>query len=127
MSVPTLLVKSATASQTHASVPIGRVEVSSTVAVRLPHADEVEAPQSHLWVGARGLRKPVRVTVAVEVDGTYVVEDPTSGIFGAGPKLSSAVEDFRSALVNHRDELLTAGRLSARLQGQLKYLSDLLD
>lgn len=125
--MPTLLVKSATASQTHVSVPIGRVEVSSTVSVRLPRAEDVESPRSHLWVGARGLRRPVRVTVTMDLDGTYVVEDPTSGIFGDGPQLSSAIEDFRAALVSHRDELLSAGRLSARLQGELKYLSDLLD
>ena len=126
MTVPTLLVKPAMASQTHASVPIGHVEVSSTIPVRLPHADEVESPRSQLWVGARGLRWPIRVTVAIESDGTYLVEDPVSGIFGQGAAMSEAIEDFRAALASHRDELLSAERLSAHLQDQLTYLSDLL-
>lgn len=126
MTVPTLLVKPAMASQTHASVPIGHVEVSSTVPVRLLHADEVESPRSHLWVGARGLRRTIRVAVTIDVDGTYVVEDLDSGIFGDGPRLSAAIEDFRAALVSHRDELLSAERLSPHLQRQLTYLNDLL-
>lgn len=126
MTVPTLLVKPAMASQTHASVPIGHVEVSSTVPVRLPHADEVESPRTHLWIGGRGFRWPIRVAVTIDVDGTYVVEDPASAIFGDGPRLSAAIEDFRAALVSHRDELLSADRLSAHLQDQLTYLSDLL-
>ena len=126
MTVPTLLVKPALASQTQASVLIGDVEISSTVPVRLPHADEVESPRTRLWVGARGLRWPIRVAVTIDVDGTYVVEDLDSEIFGDGPRLSAAIEDFRAALVSHRDELLSAERLSPHQQGQLTYLSDLL-
>jgi len=126
VTVTMLLVPLAQASQTHATASVGRPAVSSTVAVRLPHADEVESPRTYLWVGSRGLRWPVRVAVTIDVDGTYVVEDLASGIFGDGPRLSTAIEDFRAALVSYRDELLSAERLSAHLQDQLTYLSDLL-
>lgn len=126
MSVSMLIELPSASSQTHASFVVGRVESASTAPLRLPGVDEAESPRTHLWVGARGLRRPIRVTVAMEGDDNYIVLDPVSGIFGDGSRLSAAIEDFRAALVSHRDELRRADRLSPHLQSQLQYLSDLL-
>lgn len=126
MAVTMVLVRPAQASQTHVAASVGPVAVSSTTPVRLPHRDDVQAPRMHVWVGSRGLRCPIRVAVEIESDGTYLVEDPVSGIFGEGGAMSEAIEDFRAALVSHREELLSAERLSAHLQQQLQYLTDIL-
>lgn len=126
MTVSMLVERLAKASQTHASVRVGQVQVSPAVTVRRPRSDDFQAPLMHVWVGSRGLRRPIRVAVEIESDGTYLVEDPASGIFGEGAVMSEAIEDFRAALVSHRDELLSADRLSAHLQDQLTYLSDIL-
>lgn len=127
MTVSMLLEGPTEVSQTHTSIRVGRVEVCSIIPVRLPPLEEVEVPRAHLWVGSRGIRRPVKVTVSIEADGSFLVEDPISGIFGDGPKLSTAVEDFRAALVSHRDELRSADRLSGHMEDQLRYLNDLLE
>ena len=126
MTVSMLVERLAEASQTHASVRVGQVQVSPAVTVQRPRSDDTQAPRMHMWVGSRGLRRPIRVAVEIESDGTYLVTDPVSGIFGDGGAMSEAIEDFRAALVSHRDELLSADRLSAHLQDRLTYLSDLL-
>lgn len=126
MTVNMVLVRPAQASQTYVAASVGPVAVSSTVPVRLPHRDGVEAPRMHMWVGSRGMRHPLRLAVEIQGDGTCLVDDPVSGVFGEGAVMSEAIEDFRAALASHRDELLSAERLSAHLQDQLTYLSDLL-
>lgn len=99
-------------------------EVSSETRPQV--SSETRATSVQLWLGAGGLNRSLRVAVIIDVDGTFIVEDPESGIFGQGPRLSSALQDFRSALAEHLQALRAADKLSAHMQDQARYLTELL-
>jgi len=63
----------------------------------------------------------VRVTITADAAG-LVSEEPTTGIFGIGPTLPAALDDFRAALSEHRAVLEDSGPLSDDLRDQLEFL-----
>lgn len=60
--------------------------------------------------------------VPIEHDGYYTLEDRVSGVFGSGASAEDAIEDFRSAIAEHRDVLERQEALSPALERQLDYL-----
>ena len=126
MTVASVYESAVLASTTYVAVDPTRPALSCTLPVSHEVAGDTPATSVQLWLGAGGLRRSLRVTVTIDVDGTSIVEDPTSGIFGHGPRLSSAVQDFRTALADHLQALHAADKLSAHMQDQARYLTELL-
>lgn len=74
------------------------------------------------WLGGGDLLIPIHVDVDTAAPGEFTVSDPRTGIFGAGATPAVAIEDFRAALVEHRDVLETSQPLSDDLREQLELL-----
>lgn len=74
------------------------------------------------WVSGGELRVPMRVHLEARAGGRVTAFEPTLNIFGDGHDVAAAVEDFRAALVEHRDVLASSARLSADLEEQLAIL-----
>jgi hypothetical protein len=74
------------------------------------------------WLGGGDLLIPIHVDVDATAPGEFTVFDPRTGIFGAGATPVEAIEDFRAALVEHRDVLEASQPLSDDLREQLELL-----
>lgn len=57
-------------------------------------------------------------------DGYWTVSDRRTGIFGQGDDFSSAIRDFRRAVVEHLEVLERQPALSDELAAQLEYLRE---
>jgi hypothetical protein len=68
-----------------------------------------------------GLRRALSVRV-YRTDGDTAVEDPATGVFGAGDDLPTAVQDFQDALQDHLTVLAGEDALALPLQRQLEIL-----
>lgn len=69
--------------------------------------------------------RPKRFQLEYRRDGaTRVVVDLTTGIWGAGSDVNSAMRDFRAAANQHLDVLERQGRLSEELVAQRDYLRE---
>lgn len=60
--------------------------------------------------------------VVEEHEGYWTVQDLETGIFGSGPDLSAAREDFQRALQEHFEVLSAQEALTPELNAQLVYL-----
>jgi len=78
------------------------------------------------WVSGREVKTPVRVHVTADSQGHLIASSDETGIFGVGHDLSGAINDFREALVEHRNTLEASHPLSANLQEQLDFLQRVL-
>jgi len=103
--------------QAHLGMGRQREEDSSPLAARVVHT-----LAGHPWVSGGDLVRPIRAVVRGGSEGTLVVVEPTTGIFGAGADLADALLDFRAALVEHRDVLESSGELAEDLRDQLDFL-----
>ena len=68
-----------------------------------------------------GLRHALRVRIYEALDDV-AVEDPQTGVFGAGNDVATAVQDFQDALQEHLAVLAGEEALSPALQHQLALL-----
>jgi hypothetical protein len=68
-----------------------------------------------------GLRRALHARIYETADDV-AVEDPATGVFGAGDDLDAAIADFQAALRDHLDVLAGADALAAPLQQQLEIL-----
>lgn len=75
-----------------------------------------------LWVSA-GLVLPAAVEVDGATGGAVCLTHADTGVTGYGHDLPAAIDDFRTALIEHRDVLERARPLSADLQRQLAVLN----
>jgi hypothetical protein len=73
------------------------------------------------WLGGGDIIRPIRVQIGGTADG-FVVSESETGIFGAGPDLPSALQDFRVALTDHLEVLEASKPLAEDLQRQLGFL-----
>jgi hypothetical protein len=71
----------------------------------------------------RGLRRALNVRI-YQTEDDVAIEDPATGIFGAGADLDSAAQDFGEALRDHLDVLASDDALSPALRRQLEILQD---
>ncbi len=110
---------SSTSVQFSVEVPAATIDGGELVA---HYATVTGTFAGQFWVGGRELVEPVSVTVSPAERGTIVVEERTTGIFGSGPRLSAAIEDFRAALSEHLDVLERSSALSADLSEHLEFL-----
>jgi len=58
---------------------------------------------SERWI----LKRPLRIVIEIDDDGTYVVSDDEFGLYGEGASREEAVLDFRVSLIEYI-ELLEA-------------------
>jgi hypothetical protein len=70
--------------------------------------------QGTYWISGRGIRRPLRADMSAGA-GEFIATEPQTGIFGVGTVPSEAIEDLRTALVDHRRVLETAQTLSPDL------------
>jgi hypothetical protein len=68
-----------------------------------------------------GLRRALHVRI-YETAEDVAVEDPATGVFGAGDDLDAAIADFQAALRDHLDVLAGDDALAPPLQHQLELL-----
>jgi hypothetical protein len=68
-----------------------------------------------------GLRHALSVRL-YETGEDVAVEDPETGVFGAGDDLDAAIVDFQAALHEHLDVLTSEDALAPPLQHQLEIL-----
>ena len=68
-----------------------------------------------------GLRRALNVRIYETADDV-AVEDPATGVFGAGGDLNAAILDFQTALHDHLDVLTSDDTLAPPLRRQLETL-----
>jgi len=93
--------------------------------VLVSNVDERGLPRHMTLVGG-ALRTYVRVRVEAVEDGGVGVVHSDTGIFGYGPTLGSAVNDFRAALIDHLEVLRELEQAEPGDRHQLDELEQLL-
>ncbi len=73
-----------------------------------------------------GLRQALNVRIYESAEDV-AVEDPATGVFGAGDDLDTAIRDFQAALQDHLDVLANEDALAPPLQRQLEILRSYFD
>ena len=83
------------------------------------------APDRPHWASSLivfpGLRRALNVRIYETADDV-AVEDPATGVFGAGGDLNAAILDFQTALHDHLDVLTSDDTLAPPLRRQLETL-----
>ncbi len=95
---------------------------------------EIEFDGGRLWAhltplqgGADLPRAAIPIVVSQTEDGTFIVDEPVTGVFGHGETASEAFDDFMHALMEYRNLLgKDSPNISERLAGHLKFIEGLL-
>lgn len=83
------------------------------------------AIQGKYWIAGPNVRRPIPAQLDVSPGPYFTLANPDTGIFGSGETVVLAVEDLRSALVDHLRVLADQGdALSEELRQQRDYLID---
>lgn len=104
----------------------GSVQSSGQLRLQVWTAVSTEVPAGRpRWylslVAFPGLRRALHARI-YETAEDVAVEDPATGVFGAGADLDAAIADFQAALRDHLDVLAGDDALSLPLQRQLEIL-----
>lgn len=116
-----------TAGATHdAAVSVGAVHPNRAVDVQvwtsvtaIPPADRPRGTPTLIVLP--GFRKALSARVYMGAEDV-AIEDPATGVFGAGDDFLAAVADFQEALQDHLAVLAESGTLAPALQRQLDTL-----
>jgi predicted RNase H-like HicB family nuclease len=93
-------------------------QVWTTVSTEVPSG----RTQCHaVLIAFPGLRRALHARI-YETAEDVAVEDPMTGVFGAGDDLDAAIADFQAALRDHLEVLASEDALSPALQRQLELL-----
>lgn len=107
------------------TVPVGAVEPNQQTHVQVWTSVTAPAPDrprgASTLVVFPGLRHALRVRI-YEAPDDVAVEDPQTGVFGAGSDAAAAIQDFQAALHEHLAVLADEEALSPALQHQLALL-----
>ena len=112
------------------TVPVGAVEFSHQKYVHVwtsVTAPAVDRPRGMATlIVLPGFRHALSARIYETADDV-AIEDPATGVFGAGDSLPAAMADFSNALQDHLEVLSEQDALSPDLQRQLDLLKSYFD
>ncbi len=74
------------------------------------------------------LRAPIVLDVRREEDGSYLVSEDQFNLYGTGPTLAGAIQDYQDMLIEHYQDLAASEEcLSEYLRQQFITLTQLLE
>ncbi len=107
-----------------AASPAEEGELATTISANPHLADRLVYVRGDLYAFRANDLLPIAVHIALEEDGSHVVTNPETGVFGCGRTVSDALRDLHAALWDHFNVLCDDGELSTALEEQRTFLRE---